>query len=379
MAQGAEKGSLALGRGKLVWADATPNVLICWRPASLLGRLLVALPDAGFVVGAIRVFALAMRMRSHFRRPQCKASKAPVGHTRAYRDILNDALAALSIIRYARQRRTLLVRLLPRLPRGVFDLTGSIILSLEFARAKDSKDSTSECVVFRLRRGVASAAPLFVRLGFVFCPVYLLETPRLYIAWSLWCALPYFLRAGLSWRSVAIAEGGSDPFFDQQCDRAGSPVAGGLGHAMFVGAVACDLSWKEGRSSMFGVQGGSREVFPVSIMVVWDSGYLLGEGERTNLVGVVRAHRGTYAEDSTRAGRDVLARRLVTRSVALREVHRTGQETRWDTWRRRGMTNCLDSDAGEPTKAATSKEKAALIGVPASLYEDSVRSLSAAG
>ncbi|PKI48609.1 hypothetical protein CRG98_031028 [Punica granatum] len=48
-------------------------------------------------------------------------------------------------------------------------------------------------------------------------------------------------------RSVAIAEGGLGPFFDRQCDRARSPVAGGLGHAMFVGTVACDLSWREGR------------------------------------------------------------------------------------------------------------------------------------
>ncbi|PKI48988.1 hypothetical protein CRG98_030575 [Punica granatum] len=57
-----------------------------------------------------RVFALAMRMRSHFRRPQCEASKAPVGHARAYRDILNDALAALSIIRRVCSLRTLLVK-----------------------------------------------------------------------------------------------------------------------------------------------------------------------------------------------------------------------------------------------------------------------------
>ncbi|OWM84435.1 hypothetical protein CDL15_Pgr026443 [Punica granatum] len=55
-------------------------------------------------------------------------------------------------------------------------------------------------------------------------------------------------------KSVAIAEGGLGLFFDRQRDRAGSPVAGGLGHAMFVRAVACDLSWREGRSSVFGVQ-----------------------------------------------------------------------------------------------------------------------------
>ncbi|OWM82844.1 hypothetical protein CDL15_Pgr029205 [Punica granatum] len=92
-------------------------------------------------------------------------------------------------------------------------------------------------------------------------------------------------------RSVAVAEGGFGPFFDRQCDRAGSPVTGGLGHAMIVGAVACDLSWRDGRSSVFGVQGDSREVFPVSIVVVWDSGCLLvgyflqwekGNDERAN-------------------------------------------------------------------------------------------------
>ncbi|PKI48579.1 hypothetical protein CRG98_030998 [Punica granatum] len=35
-----------------------------------------------------------------------------------------------------------------------------------------------------------------------------------------------------------------------------TPMAGGQGHAPFVGAVACDLSWREGRPSVFGVQGG---------------------------------------------------------------------------------------------------------------------------
>ncbi|PKI63280.1 hypothetical protein CRG98_016325 [Punica granatum] len=191
-------------------------------PVSPLGlllarRLLVAPSDAGptgmVVKGCVRdacssvsgrrgdpwrVFALAMRMRFYFRRPQCEAFKAHVGHARAYRGIFNDALAALSIIRCVRRLRTLLV-MVPS-PRGVFDLTGSILLSLEFARAKGSKDSTSECVVFCLRRGVASAAPLFVGLGFVLSPVYLLETPRLCIAWSLWCALPYLVRVGPSWR-----------------------------------------------------------------------------------------------------------------------------------------------------------------------------------
>ncbi|PKI70071.1 hypothetical protein CRG98_009534 [Punica granatum] len=87
-----------------------------------------------------------------------------------------------------------------RSPRGVFDPAGSIFLSLEFARTKGSKDSTSECVAFCLRQGVVSADLIFFGLGFVLCPVYLLETPRLFITWSLWCILPYFVRVGLSWR-----------------------------------------------------------------------------------------------------------------------------------------------------------------------------------
>ncbi|PKI61627.1 hypothetical protein CRG98_018002 [Punica granatum] len=45
--------------------------------------------------------------------------------------------------------------------------------------AKGSKDSTSECIVFYLRRGIVSAVPLFVGLGFILCPVSLFETPRL--------------------------------------------------------------------------------------------------------------------------------------------------------------------------------------------------------
>ncbi|OWM76660.1 hypothetical protein CDL15_Pgr009225 [Punica granatum] len=36
-------------------ADANPNVLICRKPASPLGRLLVPLPDVGSVAGAIVV------------------------------------------------------------------------------------------------------------------------------------------------------------------------------------------------------------------------------------------------------------------------------------------------------------------------------------
>ncbi|OWM85526.1 hypothetical protein CDL15_Pgr026177 [Punica granatum] len=40
--------------------------------------------------------------------------------------------------------------------------------------------------------------------------------------------------------------------------------------------------------------------------------------------------------------------------------------------------NCLDSDIGEPIKAAAFEEKDALIGVPVSFYKGLVRSLSVA-
>ncbi|PKI37020.1 hypothetical protein CRG98_042589 [Punica granatum] len=74
------------------------NALVSLLGLSLARRLLVAPPDAGptgMVKGCVRdacssvsgrrydpwrVFVLAMRMRSHFRRPQYEASKAHVGH-----------------------------------------------------------------------------------------------------------------------------------------------------------------------------------------------------------------------------------------------------------------------------------------------------------
>ncbi|PKI41501.1 hypothetical protein CRG98_038103 [Punica granatum] len=117
------------------WQLVSPlkRLLVGNAPVSLLGlllakRLLVAPPDAGparMVKGCVRdacssvsgrrgdplrVFILALRMKTHFRRPKCEVSKTPVGYARAYRDIFNDALAALSIIRRARRLRTLLVR-----------------------------------------------------------------------------------------------------------------------------------------------------------------------------------------------------------------------------------------------------------------------------
>ncbi|PKI77749.1 hypothetical protein CRG98_001873 [Punica granatum] len=63
-----------------------------------------------------------------------------------------------------------------------------------------------------------------------------------------------------SGRLVAIAEGGLGPFFDRQCDRTGNPVAGRLGHALLVGAVVYDLSWREGRPSLLKSRGFNARV-----------------------------------------------------------------------------------------------------------------------
>ncbi|PKI39201.1 hypothetical protein CRG98_040407 [Punica granatum] len=54
---------------------------------------------------------------------------------------------------------------------------------------------------------------------------------------------------------VATAVGGLGPFLIGRATQLVIPVASGLGHAMFVGAVACDLSWREcrHRASVLGV------------------------------------------------------------------------------------------------------------------------------
>ncbi|PKI59767.1 hypothetical protein CRG98_019841 [Punica granatum] len=48
-------------------------------------------------------------------------------------------------------------------------------------------------------------------------------------------------------------------------------AAGGQGHALFVGAVACDLLWREGWDSVSKFQGAGWEAFIVLIVVVQDS------------------------------------------------------------------------------------------------------------
>ncbi|PKI72772.1 hypothetical protein CRG98_006857 [Punica granatum] len=108
------------------WLMLPPNVLICRRRALLPGQsCFVGALSLGrgkrmcsrrmfFSFGSpgrpVESFCFGDANEIPFRRRQCEASKAPVSHARAYRDIFNDALAALSIIRRARRLRTLLVK-----------------------------------------------------------------------------------------------------------------------------------------------------------------------------------------------------------------------------------------------------------------------------
>ncbi|PKI47574.1 hypothetical protein CRG98_032034 [Punica granatum] len=112
-------------------ADLAAGVVVFRRrPALLLGWLCFAggslcpwggcvsdLPEASLATRAFACYSAGCRLCRRgdcsllgMPRHQCEASKAPVGHARTYRDILNDALAALSIIRRVRRLRTLLVR-----------------------------------------------------------------------------------------------------------------------------------------------------------------------------------------------------------------------------------------------------------------------------
>ncbi|OWM75289.1 hypothetical protein CDL15_Pgr012249 [Punica granatum] len=52
-------------------------------------------------------------------------------------------------------------------------------------------------------------------------------------------------------------------------------ATGGQGHALFVGAVACDLLWKEGWDSVSKFQGARQQVFIVLIVIVQGSSCLL--------------------------------------------------------------------------------------------------------
>ncbi|PKI36713.1 hypothetical protein CRG98_042893 [Punica granatum] len=241
-----ERGAWHWVMALLGWADATPNVLICRKPASPLGRLLVALPDAGSIAGAIL----------------CQLFDAPIG----LEPFSSGYCRAVALV----TRMGISVQIWS--PRGVFDLANSILLSLELARAKGSKDSTAECIVFCLRRGVAFATPLFVGA---------LLKPNV--------SCPGTCRYMLSVMGLCSGEGPICPgvLLDLSGDarveveRYHSPVgdvtvlvtfaAGGQGHALFVGAVACDLLWREGWDSVLKFQGAGREVFIVLIVVVQGS------------------------------------------------------------------------------------------------------------
>ncbi|PKI41621.1 hypothetical protein CRG98_037989 [Punica granatum] len=50
---------------------------------------------------------------------------------------------------------------------------------------------------------------------------------------------------------MVTTDSGVGPFFCRRCDCASNPLAGGLGHALFVGAVAYDLLWREGCANTF--------------------------------------------------------------------------------------------------------------------------------
>ncbi|PKI47268.1 hypothetical protein CRG98_032339 [Punica granatum] len=131
---------LLLGRLPVCWG--CPG-LVMWDLSSKVERLrtLRDRESESAVVPAFVVPVILTSLVSHgitsdlyAQRPRCEASGAPV---------LKGAQAALSVVRDARELRTLLIKAAPK--RG-FRPSGLDFLSLEFARAKGPKDSTSECV-----------------------------------------------------------------------------------------------------------------------------------------------------------------------------------------------------------------------------------------
>ncbi|PKI61634.1 hypothetical protein CRG98_018009 [Punica granatum] len=95
----------------------------------------------------MKIFVLAIRTGSRF----IEASKASVGHTWAYQDILNDAPTALSIVRRTRQLGTLLVKLgIVLYPMYLFE-TPRLCIAEAALRVpmKDGKedDALGDCVV----------------------------------------------------------------------------------------------------------------------------------------------------------------------------------------------------------------------------------------
>ncbi|PKI47441.1 hypothetical protein CRG98_032150 [Punica granatum] len=135
--------------------------LICQKPTLLLDRLFVTLAGSW---------------------SQCEASKALVGHVRAYRDILNDALAALSIIRRVRRLRTLLVKVAPRgfRPSGLDSFVSRVCKGEGF----EGFDLRMRCVLSPSRSCICCS--LFVGLGFVLCPMLCLKLQVFALPRPLW-------------------------------------------------------------------------------------------------------------------------------------------------------------------------------------------------
>ncbi|PKI42418.1 hypothetical protein CRG98_037190 [Punica granatum] len=185
---------------KLLRRCSAPGVvvcLICRKPALLLRRLLVALPDVSSVAVAIvvrwRCPGRAMKDSSsvveRLRIPRGRKSEgldarppglllALHGHIETFLKVpkrlyrLFDAPVNLGPFSSGYRRAVAFVTRMRNFvqiwsPRGVFDLPGPILLPLEFARAEGSNDSISECITFCLRRGVATAASLFVGISFL--------------------------------------------------------------------------------------------------------------------------------------------------------------------------------------------------------------------
>ncbi|PKI76495.1 hypothetical protein CRG98_003113 [Punica granatum] len=275
--------------------------------------------------------------------PRYEASRAPLGHAQAYRNVLNDALTALSVINAlvgfgpfssgCRRMTAFVTRMgdfCANLVRPRSNHFRSVMIGLPERSVKDFGFVVVDCfsrfflLYFLLAGRVCFVPRVFVlnsltlhrrgRFG-VLCLVetWILRLV-LYIRKSnyVFFALAHFTRSSLVQRTTqGVLRVGDTQFRESSHRHAGvrrvgwahspvggvtvqmTPVAGGQGHAPFVGAIACDLSWREGRSLVFGVQRGSREVFLVSIVVVWDSdclfvGYFLqwekGNNEGANYV-----------------------------------------------------------------------------------------------
>ncbi|PKI49283.1 hypothetical protein CRG98_030326 [Punica granatum] len=153
-----------------------------------------------------------------------------VGDLKAYRDVLNEALAALSVARHARRLWTLLNR------------------------------AVSNCLEGVLGYPLCLRKTLLWMQGFVLCPVSLFETPQLCIAET----TLKFVHDGSSFRNAlnesqkelreecmyspggrltAVVENGRDPSFGRRNDCAGVSYDRGSGHVLLVHLQS--LQWKD--------------------------------------------------------------------------------------------------------------------------------------